>query len=47
MPANPAPAEEVDVEALSNEEIDELLDGQAGVQGDLEINAARSRMSRT
>ena len=29
-PAEPSPAEEVDVDALSNEEIDKLLEGQAG-----------------
>ena len=40
-PAEPPPAEEVDVEALSNEEIDKLLEGQAGVQGDPEIDEAR------
>jgi acyl transferase domain-containing protein/NADPH:quinone reductase-like Zn-dependent oxidoreductase/NAD(P)-dependent dehydrogenase (short-subunit alcohol dehydrogenase family)/SAM-dependent methyltransferase/acyl carrier protein len=37
-PAQPAPAEEVDVEALSNEDIDRLLDGQTGP----EINEAPS-----
>ena len=37
----PAPAEEVDVEALSNEEIDQLLDGEAA-HGGLETNQMRS-----
>ena len=40
-PAESPPVEEVDVDALSNEEIDKLLERQAGVQGDLEIDAAR------
>ena len=40
-PAEPSPAEEVDVDALSNEEIDKLLEGQAGGRGDLEIDTAR------
>jgi acyl carrier protein len=40
-PAVPSPAEEVDVDALSNEEIDKLLEGQAGRQECLEIDAAR------
>ena len=31
VPATPAPAEDVDVEALSNEEIDRLLDSQSGL----------------
>ena len=31
----------MDVDALSNEEIDKLLEGQAGGQGGLEIDAAR------
>jgi hypothetical protein len=36
-PAEAATAEEVDVEALSNEEIDRLLDGQAADHGGPEI----------
>ncbi len=40
-PAEPSPAEEVDVDALSNEEIDKLLEGQAGGRGVLEIDTAR------
>jgi NAD(P)-dependent dehydrogenase (short-subunit alcohol dehydrogenase family)/acyl carrier protein len=42
VPAKPAPAEEVDVAALSNEEIDRLLDGQTAAHGDPEINEAPS-----
>ncbi len=40
-PAQTAPPEEVDVEALSNEEIDKLLEGQAGVHDSLEMDPAR------
>ncbi len=40
-PAEPSPAEEIDVDALSNEEIDKLLEGQAGGHDGLEIHAAR------
>ena len=40
--ATPAPAEEVDVEALSNEEIDRLLDGRTGLGADPEINEVPS-----
>jgi NADPH:quinone reductase-like Zn-dependent oxidoreductase/acyl carrier protein len=36
-----APTEEVDVDALSNEEIDKLLEGQAGAHEGLEIGPAR------
>jgi acyl carrier protein len=37
VPATPAPAEDVDVEALSNEEIDRLLDSQSGLDAGPEI----------
>ncbi len=40
--APPAPAEEVDVDALSNEEIDRLLEGQADAREGVEINPARA-----
>ena len=40
--ATPAPAEEVDVEALSNEEIDRLLDGRTELGADPEINEVPS-----
>ena len=40
-PAEPSPAEEIDVDALSNEEIDKLLEGQAGGHDGLEIHTAR------
>ena len=43
--ATPAPAEEVDVEALSNEEIDRLLDGRTELGADPEIT--RRADSRT
>ena len=46
LPAEPSPAEEVDLEALSNEEIDRLLGGQADAEAVLEIDAARLRPSR-
>jgi hypothetical protein len=36
-----APTEEVDIDALSNEEIDKLLEGQAGAHEGLEIGPAR------
>ena len=42
VPAEPAAAEEVDVEALSNEDIDRLLDGQAADHGGPEITEAPS-----
>jgi NADPH:quinone reductase-like Zn-dependent oxidoreductase/SAM-dependent methyltransferase/acyl carrier protein len=42
VPAEPATAEEVDVEALSNEDIDRLLDGQAADHGGPEITEAPS-----
>ncbi len=41
VPVPPAPANDVDVEALSNEEIDRLLDEQGAVQGELAIDPAR------
>ena len=40
-PTEPSPAEEIDVDALSNEEIDKLLEGQAGGHDGLEIHTAR------
>ena len=40
-PPEPSPTEEVDVDALSNEEIEKLLEGQAGGQDGLEIDATR------
>jgi acyl carrier protein len=40
--ATPAPADDVDVEALSNEEIDRLLDGRSDLGADPEINEAPS-----
>jgi hypothetical protein len=39
--AEPSPADEIDVDALSNEEIDKLLEGQADGHEGLEIHAAR------
>ena len=42
VPATPAPAEDVDVEALSNEEIDRLLDGRSGLGSDPEIEETPS-----
>jgi len=44
VPATPAPAEEVDVEALSNEDIDRLLDGQAADHGGPEIKETQSNV---
>ena len=40
----PAPADEVDVEALSNEEIDRLLDGQAVLLTPVLRSTKRDRM---
>ena len=42
VPATPAPAEDVDVEALSNEEIDRLLDSQSGLDAGPEIGETPS-----
>jgi acyl carrier protein len=42
----PSPTEEVDVDALSNEEIDKLLEGQAADQESLEIDARREALSQ-
>jgi acyl carrier protein len=40
-PAEPSPTGEVDVDALSNEEIDKLLEGESSAHEDLEIDPGR------